>query len=520
MRNSCLCTLTPTALKTFPIIGRGATGKVHSIPRSTPVCRACNLPDYRAIKTLQSLSSRTHLSHEFHTLLRLQDQPGVVRVHATPLTDAAGIFGFRMEELGPVDLAAEGLCEELEAVVVALARRGVRHGDLHWGNVMRDGRGRVTLVDFQHATFGAAGRKLTKEEKRQLRCMWATAGWGMQGRSTFSRSGSGDGSGWRAGEVVSVHGNDTDGTLVDSGQLPQRPEATTGRERTILGLEAVRLGEEMHAEHSSDSAWLSGVEGDGGGAGSEYLESCSASSCVCHAFNHNRRDSEYSSSSLNPSRQHSPPSPEDPRNSDSEPNQLYSAPFPSPTTTTSSSSSGYYASSLESIRYPYQPPRREIPPWDDNDPDRYFNASGLGLDFDEVELIDVGYDADCDSESENHDPIEWADFDETFYFPDDNYDYEEEEDYDYDYDDNDEVKEEEEEEEAEDMEVDVLGRRGGRVDLGAFPWEEERNSPEPAMWEGGVAEEVFLLRDVRRLNRSIWCGRFAVPIWLPRRWRR
>lgn len=67
----------------------------------------------------------------------------------TPLVDAEGdIFGYRMEKLFSLDFKALGAVkEELKEIVERLHASGFSHGDLNPSNVMRDGRGRLVLID-------------------------------------------------------------------------------------------------------------------------------------------------------------------------------------------------------------------------------------------------------------------------------------------------------------------------------------------------------------------------------------
>lgn len=69
---------------------------------------------------------------------------------STPLMDAEGdIFGYRMEKLFPLDFKALGsVAKELREIVDRLHECGFSHGDLNPSNVMRDGRGRLVLIDL------------------------------------------------------------------------------------------------------------------------------------------------------------------------------------------------------------------------------------------------------------------------------------------------------------------------------------------------------------------------------------
>lgn len=68
---------------------------------------------------------------------------------AMPLVDAeGGVFGYRMEKLFSLDFKNLGsVAEELREIVGRLHACGFSHGDLNPSNVMRDGRGRLVLID-------------------------------------------------------------------------------------------------------------------------------------------------------------------------------------------------------------------------------------------------------------------------------------------------------------------------------------------------------------------------------------
>lgn len=66
-----------------------------------------------------------------------------------PLVDVEGdVFGYRMEKLFSLDFKNLGsVKEELKEIVDRLHKCGFSHGDLNPSNVMRDGRGRLVLID-------------------------------------------------------------------------------------------------------------------------------------------------------------------------------------------------------------------------------------------------------------------------------------------------------------------------------------------------------------------------------------
>lgn len=68
---------------------------------------------------------------------------------AVPLVDLEGsVFGYRMEKLFGLDFKNLGsVKEELREIVDRLHESGFSHGDLNPSNVMRDGSGRLVLID-------------------------------------------------------------------------------------------------------------------------------------------------------------------------------------------------------------------------------------------------------------------------------------------------------------------------------------------------------------------------------------
>lgn len=66
-----------------------------------------------------------------------------------PLVDLEGsVYGYRMEKLFSLDFKNLGsVKEELREIVDRLHECGFSHGDLNPSNVMRDGRGRLVLID-------------------------------------------------------------------------------------------------------------------------------------------------------------------------------------------------------------------------------------------------------------------------------------------------------------------------------------------------------------------------------------
>ena len=98
---------------------------------------------------------RRLIRDEFSILLYLasHDCP-VVRVHPEPLTDDAGIFGFRMEKLIEIEVAnGQPYAAQIASCMKEIHQKGVIHNDLSPSNVMKSTDGRVTLIDFGRAGY-------------------------------------------------------------------------------------------------------------------------------------------------------------------------------------------------------------------------------------------------------------------------------------------------------------------------------------------------------------------------------
>lgn len=94
--------------------------------------------------------SRARIQYEIAMLQELKRYSiPLPEFDSTPLVDAEGdIFGYRMEKLFSLDFKALGaVAKELREIVERLHESGFSHGDLNPSNVMRDGRGRLVLID-------------------------------------------------------------------------------------------------------------------------------------------------------------------------------------------------------------------------------------------------------------------------------------------------------------------------------------------------------------------------------------
>lgn len=154
-------------LSNFPSLQEGTTSK--PVPLSPPLanlfasstllnygvdgCIRCShdtelLPIVKI--ALPRQISRARLRYEIAMLQELKRHSiPLPAFDSTPLVDAEGdIFGYRMEKLFSLDFKALGaVTKELREIVERLHACGFSHGDLNPSNVMRDGRGRLVLID-------------------------------------------------------------------------------------------------------------------------------------------------------------------------------------------------------------------------------------------------------------------------------------------------------------------------------------------------------------------------------------
>lgn len=94
--------------------------------------------------------SRARVQYEIEMLQEMKRYSiPVPAFDPVPLVDEeGGIFGYRMEKLFSLDFKNLGsVAEELRDIVDRLHECGFSHGDLNPSNVMRDGRGRLVLID-------------------------------------------------------------------------------------------------------------------------------------------------------------------------------------------------------------------------------------------------------------------------------------------------------------------------------------------------------------------------------------
>lgn len=94
--------------------------------------------------------SRARVQYEIEMLKEMKRYSiPVPAFDSTPLVDAEGdVFGYRMEKLFSLDFKNLGsVAKELREIVDRLHECGFSHGDLNPSNVMRDGSGRLVLID-------------------------------------------------------------------------------------------------------------------------------------------------------------------------------------------------------------------------------------------------------------------------------------------------------------------------------------------------------------------------------------
>ncbi|KAI7343415.1 hypothetical protein KC354_g15671 [Hortaea werneckii] len=93
--------------------------------------------------------SRLRIQHEFEVLKKLNCCCLPVPIFDdNPMIDNEGIFGYRMEQLFPIDFSdTKAISDDLKAIVSLVHDSGFSHGDLNPSNVMRNGNGSLVLID-------------------------------------------------------------------------------------------------------------------------------------------------------------------------------------------------------------------------------------------------------------------------------------------------------------------------------------------------------------------------------------
>ncbi|RMY42086.1 hypothetical protein D0866_00141 [Hortaea werneckii] len=87
--------------------------------------------------------------HEFEMLKRLKRCYLPVPIFDdNPIIDNEGIFGYRMEQLFPIDFSnTQAISDDLKTIAKQVHGSGFSHGDLNPSNVMRNGNGSLVLID-------------------------------------------------------------------------------------------------------------------------------------------------------------------------------------------------------------------------------------------------------------------------------------------------------------------------------------------------------------------------------------
>lgn len=130
---------------------------------------------FHAPGALDRLRDRQRAHREFRTLRRLRDEglpvPAPVEVRkrerhwelVLERIDEAASLDDLFAGRAPWPAPPERVATELGRLLGALRARGVRHLDLHAGNVLVDRAGRPHLVDLARVRFGAAGEAASEE---------------------------------------------------------------------------------------------------------------------------------------------------------------------------------------------------------------------------------------------------------------------------------------------------------------------------------------------------------------------
>lgn len=162
-------------LATFPALENVEIPPVHQTPSMAVIWGCSTLLDYdshASIRTtehsrfpiLKLAHSDTEsirlVQREFSMLVYLAtlDLPAV-EVDRTPIVDNGKICGYRMKELFKVEPSElESRRHEVKYALSRLHSAGVCHGDITPSNIMKDHRGRITLIDF--GSTGKIGSKV------------------------------------------------------------------------------------------------------------------------------------------------------------------------------------------------------------------------------------------------------------------------------------------------------------------------------------------------------------------------
>ncbi|KAI7456623.1 hypothetical protein KC368_g6 [Hortaea werneckii] len=93
--------------------------------------------------------SRLRIQHEFDMLKEMRRYSLRVPIFDdNPMLDDEGLFGYRMEQLYPIDFSnTQAISDDLKTLVNQVHDSGFSHGDLNPSNVMRNSNGSLVLID-------------------------------------------------------------------------------------------------------------------------------------------------------------------------------------------------------------------------------------------------------------------------------------------------------------------------------------------------------------------------------------
>lgn len=93
--------------------------------------------------------SRLRIQHEFDMLKEMRRHSLPVPIFDdNPMLDDEGVFGYRMEQLFPIDFSnTQAISDDLKTLVNQVHESGFSHGDLNPSNVMRNSNGSLVLID-------------------------------------------------------------------------------------------------------------------------------------------------------------------------------------------------------------------------------------------------------------------------------------------------------------------------------------------------------------------------------------
>lgn len=109
---------------------------------------------FRAVKLAHpTIDARARIQHEYEMIQQVASQSlPVPKSVCQPLSDAQGVFGYRLELLTPLTLSElECRQDEVKNAINLFHEAGFCHGDLSMSNIMKDMHGDIRLIDFGFA---------------------------------------------------------------------------------------------------------------------------------------------------------------------------------------------------------------------------------------------------------------------------------------------------------------------------------------------------------------------------------